>query len=209
MKELTEKQKAILDYIDDFQDREGMAPTVYEIADNFGIKASTVFVHLKALQRKEQLSRTSKARSIALRRRPQQPVGAHMSVMLSIPLLGRINAGMPADSPALAEGSVMVAGKLAEIGQKHKLFALRISGESMRDMGILDGDIVIIQADCEVKAGDVVAALVNNETTVKSYYLRRGGMVELHPANEEFSVQCYPAAEVEIQGKVIALQREF
>ena len=209
MKELTQKQKNILDYIDDFLDREGMAPTVYEIADHFGIKTSTVFAHLKALQRKEQLSRSSKARSIALRNRPQRPAGAHMSFILSIPLLGRINAGMPSDSPAVAEGTVMVTGKLAELGQAHQLFALRVNGESMRDLGILDGDIVIVQADCEVKSGDVVAALVNNETTVKSYYLRRGGMVELHPANEEFSVQCYPAADVTVQGKVIALQREF
>ena len=209
MKELTQKQKNILDYIDDFLDREGMAPTVYEIADHFGIKTSTVFAHLKALQRKEQLSRSSKARSIALRNRPQRPAGTHVSFILSIPLLGRINAGMPSDSPELAEGTVMVAGKLAELGQKHRLFALRVNGESMRDLGILDGDVVIVQADCEVKSGDVVAALVNNETTVKSYYLRRGGMVELHPANEEFSVLCYPAADVTVQGKVIALQREF
>ena len=195
MKELTQKQKNILDYIDDFLDREGMAPTVYEIADHFGIKTSTVFAHLKALQRKEQLSRSSKARSIALRNRPQRPAGTHVSFILSIPLLGRINAGMPSDSPELAEGTVMVAGRLAELGQNHRLFALRVNGESMRDLGIFDGDIV--------------AALVNNETTVKSYYLRRDGMVELHPANEEFSVQCYPAADVTVQGKVIALQREF
>ena len=61
-----EKQKNMLDFIDDFLDREGMAPTVYEIADHFGIKTSTVFAHLKALQRKNQLARSSKARSISL-----------------------------------------------------------------------------------------------------------------------------------------------
>ena len=209
MKELTQKQKNILDYIDDFLDREGMAPTVYEIADHFGIKTSTVFAHLKALQRKEQLSRSSKARSIALRNRPQRPAGTHVSFILSIPLLGRINAGMPSDSPELAEGTVMVAGRLAELGQNHRLFALRVNGESMRDLGILDGDIVIVQADCKVKNGDVVVALVNNETTVKSYYLLCGKKVELRPANADYPVQCYPASEVALQGKVIALHREF
>ena len=65
MKNLTEKQKSIIDFIDDFIDRENMAPTVYEIADHFGIKTSTVFAHLKALQRKNQISRSSKARSIS------------------------------------------------------------------------------------------------------------------------------------------------
>ena len=63
MKTLTEKQRNILEFIEEFLDREGMAPTVYEIADHFGIKTSTVFAHLRALQRKKQLSRSSKARS--------------------------------------------------------------------------------------------------------------------------------------------------
>jgi len=208
VKDLTQKQKNILDYIDDFLDREGMAPTVYEIADHFGIKTSTVFAHLKALQRKEQLSRSSKARSIALKNRDHhQP--AHMSFTLSIPLLGRINAGMPSDSPAMMEEEFFVAGKLAELGRNHPLFALRVSGESMRDLGIFDGDIVIVQSDSSVKNGDVVVALVNNETTVKSYFPQAGGVIELHPANKDFQIQSYPAEAVAVQGKVIALQREF
>ena len=209
MKDLTQKQKNILDYIDDFLDREGMAPTVYEIADHFGIKTSTVFAHLKALQRKEQLSRSSKARSIALKRRSQPHQAAHMSFTLSIPLLGRINAGEPADSPALAEGEFVLAGALAELGGNHPLFALKVSGESMRDLGILDGDTVIVQSDSPVKSGDVVVALVNNETTVKSYFPQPDGSIELHPANRDFKVQRYPAEAVTLQGKVIALHRDY
>ena len=207
MKLLTEKQKKMLDFIDDFQDKEGMAPTVYEIADHFGIKTSTVFAHLKALQRKNQISRTSKARSIAVNRKKRTV--PHMSFALSIPLLGRINAGMPADSPALAEGEFVVSGKLAELAQNGSLFALKVSGESMRDLGIFDGETVVVQKDCPVKNGDVVVALVNNETTVKSYFLQKSGKVELHPANADFKVQTYDASEVALQGKVIALQREF
>ena len=77
MKSLTEKQKNMLDFIDDFQDKSGMAPTVYEIADHFGVKTSTVFAHLKALQRKNHISRSSKARSITVKRRNRQV--PHMS----------------------------------------------------------------------------------------------------------------------------------
>ena len=197
----------MLDFIDDFQDKAGMAPTVYEIADHFGVKTSTVFAHLKALQRKNQISRTSKARSIAVKRR-NRPV-PHMSFTLSIPLLGRINAGMPADSPAVSDGEFQVSSKYAALAEKGLLFALQVSGESMRDLGILDGDIVIVQKDSPVKNGDVVVALVNNETTVKSYYLQEDGKVELHPANAEYKVQIYAANEVTLQGKVIALNREF
>ena len=116
---------------------------------------------------------------------------------------------MPADSPALADGDFPVAGKLAKLAQSNRLFALKVSGESMRDLGILDGDIVVVQADCSVKSGDVVVALVNNETTVKSYYPQPSGKIELHPANPEFKVQIYDASEVALQGKVIALHRDF
>lgn len=197
----------MLDFIDDFQDKSGMAPTVYEIADHFGVKTSTVFAHLKALQRKNHISRSSKARSITVKRRNRQV--PHMSFTLSIPLLGRINAGMPADSPALADGEFPVSSKYAALVEKEALFALQVSGESMRELGIFDGDIVIVQKDCPVKNGDVVVALVNNETTVKSYYLLDDGKVELHPANAEYKVQRYAANEVVLQGKVIALHREF
>ena len=207
MKDLTEKQKKIIDFIDDFLDREGMAPTVYEIADYFNVKTSTVFAHLKALQRKNQLSRSSKARSITLRKRPQDKV-RQMSFGLSIPLLGRINAGTPADSPAMSDGEFFLCGPLAEQAKTKTFFALRVNGESMRDLGILDGDIVIVDADAEAKAGDVVVALVENETTIKSFY-PKDGVIELHPANDDFKVQVYPAEAVKIQGKVAALQRSF
>ncbi|MBO5923026.1 MAG: repressor LexA, partial [Lentisphaeria bacterium] len=187
MKNLTEKQKKMLDFIDDFQDREGMAPTVYEIADYFGVKTSTVFAHLKALQRKNQISRTSKARSIAVNRKKNSSV-PHMSFVLSIPLLGRINAGLPSDSPAVAEGEFPVSSKYADLVQNGALFALKVNGESMRDLGMLDGDIVIVRKDCPVKNGDVVVALVNNETTVKSYF-QKNSTGELHPANPDDKVQ--------------------
>ena len=84
MRELTEKQKNILQFIEEFSEKEGMAPTVYEIGEKFNIKTSTVFAHLKALQRKNQLTRSSKARSIALRN-GRKPV-PHMSFLTAIPL---------------------------------------------------------------------------------------------------------------------------
>lgn len=112
MKTLTEKQKNILEFIEEFLDREGMAPTVYEIAAHFDIKTSTVFAHLRALQRKKQLSRSSKARSISLINRPNSrnkvPQGA-----LLIPLLGRVNAGAPAESLEYKEGEVCISSTLA------------------------------------------------------------------------------------------------
>ena len=207
MKALTDKQKNILDFIEEFMEKESMAPTVYEIADFFKIKTSTVFAHLRALQRKNQLNRSSKARSISLMKPKRRP--KHMSFVLSIPLLGRINAGLPAESIQYKEGDVCVDTSLVGKKDADKVFALRIQGESMRDIGIYQDDIVIVKQVDEIKSGDIVVALVNNEVTVKTFYRHKGGRVELRPANSEFSPQFYPAAQVKIQGKIIGLQREY
>ena len=207
MKALTEKQKNILDFIEDFLEREGMSPTVYEIAEHFGIKTSTVFAHLKALQRKNQLSCSSKARSISLAQ-TKRPI-KHLSFVLPVPLLGRINAGMPTDSPELKEGEVYFDASGLDHSEQESLFALRVNGESMRDLGIYEDDIVIVKQTENIRPGDIVVALVDNETTVKSYFPLRGGRVELRPANADYSTQVYPASQVKIQGKVISLQREY
>lgn len=207
MKGLTEKQRSILDFIENFQERENMAPTVYEIAEYFKIKTSTVFAHIRALHRKNYLSRSSKARSIALtkpRRRPKME-----SFVIAIPLLGRINAGMPIESLELREGEIFCDPSFLGSEDSKRLFALRIQGESMRDLGILDGDIVIVKQADSYRPGSIVVALVGSETTVKSYYPMNDGKIELRPANTSFQPQIYPASEVHLQGSVIALTRKF
>ena len=210
MKNLTDKQKNILEFIEEFLDREGMAPTVYEIADNFNIKTSTVFAHLRALQRKKQLSRSSKARSISLTHRTR---GAHVLPhgALLIPLLGRVNAGLPAESLQYKEDDICIPASLLDDCPPEQAFALRIQGESMRDLGIYDGDVVIVaQSNSKPRSGDIVVALLQGgEVTVKSYFSKPGNRIELRPANSEYRVQNYPASEVTIQGRVIGLLRRY
>lgn len=206
MKGLTKKQQEILDFIDDFGRREGMAPTVYEIADYFEIKSATAFAHLRALQRKGYISRSSKARSLTLLRsdRPK-----HMSLTLSIPVLGRISAGMPLLAEEQIEQTIQFDPTLLPRGAGgHKVFGLRVFGDSMRDAGILDGDIVITKQAPSPSLGDIVVALVDGETTVKFFYIR-DGMVELRPANSNYNSQFYPLDKVFIQGIVIALNRTY
>ena len=211
MRELTEKQRRILEFIEDFSEREGMSPTVYEIGAKFSIKTSTVFAHLKALQRKQQLTRSSKARSISLRqdKRPRRVNTTHLSFMTAIPLLGRINAGSPADSKEFHERDVYVDTQLLARYPGDAFFALRVQGESMRDMGILDGDIVVVRQTTNVRSGDVVAALADGEATVKSYYPLNDGRIELRPANPDYATLLFPAEAVSVQGKVVMLQREL
>ena len=207
MKALTEKQKNMLDYIEDFIEQENMAPTVYEIADFFNIKTSTVFAHLRALQRKSHITRTSKARSISIKGSRSKP--KHMSFLLPIPLLGRINAGSPADSLEFKEGEIFINPSIISNKDGTNVFALKVHGQSMRDLGIYEDDIIVVEKVDNVDAGDIVVALVQEETTVKSYFPLRGGRVELRPANNEFNTQVYPDAHVQIQGKVVGLQREY
>lgn len=206
MKGLTEKQQEILDFIDQFSRQEGMAPTVYEIAEEFGIKSATAFAHVRALQRKGYVTRSSKARSLTLLRSDQP---RHMSLTLSIPILGRISAGAPLLAEQHVESNLHFDPRLLPRGAGGQtVFGLRVFGESMRDLGILDGDIVIAKQVDSASIGDIVVALVDNETTVKSLYFN-GDQVELRPANPDFESQYYPLGKVFIQGVVIALHRTY
>lgn len=205
---LTKKQKNILNFIEEFSSKEGMAPTVYEIGEEFNIKTSTVFAHIKALQKKNYLSRSSKARSLTLLNNyTQKPL--HMSFGLSIPLLGRVNAGTTADNEEYVEGEVYCSPTIAGTDNASELFALKVQGESMRDIGMLEGDVVIVKRTDSVRNGDIAVALVENETTVKSYYSMKDGSIELRPANPDYKTLIYSADDVDIQGIVVGLQRAY
>ena len=205
---LTLKQKNILSFIEDFSCKEGMSPTVYEIADNFQIKTSTVFAHIKALQKKNFLSRSSKARSLTLlSSHTHKPL--HMSFGLSIPLLGRVNAGAPSDNDEYVEGEVCCDPAMTGSAKTEDLFALKIQGESMRDIGMLEGDVIIVKKMTHARPGDIAVALVENETTVKSFFPMNDGTVELRPANADYHTQVYPEEKVSVQGIVIGLQRAY
>ncbi len=211
---LTQKQRDILEFIDDFAERENIQPTIYEMADHFDIKTSTVFAHIKALERKNYISRSKKARSISIlqpfKRLGKKKVGGvrHMSFILPIPLLGRINAGGLVDSQEYKEGEIYFDLKMFDNKEQNDFFALTVHGESMRDLGIYDGDAVLVYKTSEVKKNDIVVAFINNETTIKTY-VPKDDTIELHPANNDFPIQKYKKDIVSVQGKVVALQRKF
>ncbi len=204
MRGLTDKQRGMLDFIEKFSNTEGMSPTVYEIGDYFRIKTSTVFAHLRSLQKKGFMTRSSKARSIALFGKRKS--FRHTSFVLAIPLLGRISAGFPLNSAELKEGEVYCDSSMFKGEDTTRLFALRINGDSMKDLGILDGDFVIVRQASAAQPGDIVVALAGDETTVKSYYPIKG-RIELRPANSKYKKQAYRPDDISIQGKVIGLQR--
>ena len=171
MKGLTDKQQAILDFVEKFTVTRRMAPTVYEIADNFDVKAATSFAHVRALQRKGFITRSNKARSMALTQSSNLP--RHLSMTLSVPVLGRISAGMPLMADQHVEDTLQIDPKmLPPTAGGEKLFALEVNGESMRDAGILDGDTIIASVAHTAGIGDIVVAMVHGDTTVKYLYIQ-------------------------------------
>lgn len=206
MKGLTDKQQEILDYISEFARKEGMAPTIFEIGEHFDIKSATAFAHVRALQRKGYVNRSSKARSLLL---PQEDKPRHLSLTLSVPILGRISAGAPLFTEEHIEGRIQIDPKtLPPKISGQKLFALQVQGESMRDLGILDGDMIIAKQTSEASIGDIVVAMIDGDTTVKSLYVSNKQW-ELRPANPDYKPRYVPFDKLVIQGVVVALQRTY
>jgi len=202
---LTDKQQRILAYLEDFHRLQGLPPTVYEVAEHFAIKPSTAFAHLRALQRKGYLRRTSKARSLTLLKRPSPP--PEPAPLLAIPLLGRISAGLPLLSEQQIDETVHFDPSLLPPAIANRpLFALRINGESMRDAGIRDGDLIVARHQPTAEPGQIVIALVDGESTIKYYYPAHG-RIELRPANPAFASRYCAPGEVQLQGVMAALLR--
>ena len=193
MEELTAKQKRVLEFIMD-RIHENMPPTIREIAMHMGFKSTgTVRDYLRALENKGYLKRTNNlARSIELLR----------DTLSKIPIVGSIPAGGPDLAYEDIEGYVDLDDVLA--GQPD-LFALRVKGDSMVDAGILEGDIAIIRKQSTAYRGDVVAALIGDEATLKRLRYT-GKTVYLEAANKN-----YPPIfeEFSIIGKLITIVRKY
>lgn len=193
-KTLSESRQKILDFLKDASSR-GIVPTVREICEATGLKStSTVHAHLKVLEESGYISKDKGHRSIRLS--SEEP-------MISVPVIGRVTAGLPVYAFEDITGYVPFSGKK---GAGRQLFALNVNGESMRDIGIYDGDIVICEKSSSAENGDIVVALIEDEATVKSFY-KENGHYRLQPHNEEFSPII--VNDLQLLGKVIGLYREY
>lgn len=176
MPKLTKRQSEILQFIQDQMDLEGEAPTVREIAEQFGIRSTNAVAdHLKALERKGVIERDARsARGIHL---PDEKVEASR-----IPVLGAIAAGLPILAEENREGWITLGEEFSNRGD---LFALRVRGDSMIDAHIMPDDLVIVRMQNTAERGQVVAALLGDEATLKTY-MPQGNTVLLLPANAEY-----------------------
>ncbi len=203
---MTERQRAILEYLHEYVDDHGYPPTVREIGEAVGLRSpSTVHAHLAQLERDGVLKRDpTKPRAIELadRRRPDRTADVEMR---RLPLVGQIAAG----GPLLADQNIEEELGVPEPLSAGADFLLRVRGDSMVNAGILDGDIVVVQRRQDARNGDIVVALAGedesaDEATVKRFF-REGDRIRLQPENDD--LEPIYAPYVAVLGKVVGVFR--
>jgi len=200
MTTVTKRQKQLLDYLRAFIAKHGYAPTLDEMARHLALASvATVHKHLQNLAQKG-LVRRRAHRSRALEVVP----AATAARAVAVPLLGRVAAGTPIEPVELAE-TVTLPEELLGRGET---FALRVQGDSMVEEGILDGDLVVVEARAHAADGATVVALVRGEATVKKLYRQRG-RIRLQPANRRLAPIVARAQDVQVRGVVIAVLRRY
>ena len=209
MEELSERQLSILNFIVKEIKEKGYPPSVREIGKAVGLKSpASVHNHLKTLEKYNYLRRDpSKPRAIEVLYHPgeEKQKSSFDKELLQIPLVGKVTAGQP----ILAEENIedffpLPADYINTSGKE--VFMLEIDGESMIEAGIHDSDLVIARQQQFADDGDIVIALIEDETTVKTFY-KENDHIRLQPENETFEPIILP--EVKILGKVIGLYRKF
>src|SRR3982751_1083166 len=197
---LTDRQKRVLDFIQREQREKGMTPSTREIQNHCGFASQTsVMQYIAALERKGFLDRHArKARAL---------ITPAMKVRIAdIPIYGQIPAGMSALTEQSIEGHISLDARPVNASKNSGTFALHVRGDSMIDAHILDGDIVILEDRKDVQNGDIVAALIDGETTLKRYVVDRDRPY-LKAENSAYP-DLVPARELRIQGVMVSLVRK-
>jgi repressor LexA len=197
---LTERQRGILEFIQTEQREKGITPSTREIQHHFGFASQTsVMQYIATLEKKGFLDRHArKARALIT---PVQKVR-----ITDIPIYGQIPAGMATLTEQTIEGHVSLDTRSVNASKNGRTFALRVRGDSMIDAHILDGDIVILEDRKDVQNGDIVAALIDGETTLKRYVMEHGR--PYLKAENPLYPNLVPARELRIQGVMVSLVRK-
>lgn len=222
---LTRKQHELLIFIQTRLEADGISPSFEEMKDALDLKSkSGVHRLISALEergfirrlanraRALEVIRDAEAASPARRTPPPRnlavppaPIREAANDVVEIPLHGRIAAGMPIEA---LEGATMLPVPAALLGPGEH-YALEVSGDSMVDAGILDGDLALIRRTEVARDGEIVVALVRGEEATLKYLRRERGMVRLDPANAAYDPQYYTPGEVQVQGKLAGLLRRY
>jgi len=205
---LTPKQLKILTRIRDIRLSRGYSPTMQELGDEMGVSKVTIFEHIEALIRKGAIIRDpNKARSLEIN--PNFPLPDEQR-NTRLPLVGSIAAGSPIEAVEEREHLDLEEVFAAPGSRSTPKFVLRVRGDSMIEDHIVDGDYVVCEQRSSYRNGETIVALVENqEATLKRFYKEKGGLVRLQPANENYEPMIHPQDDVQIQGVVIGVIRQY
>lgn len=205
---LTKRQKEVLDFLVGFINKHGYSPSFEEIAKSMKLTSlATVHKHITTLERKGFIRRGyNQSRSIEVTQLPrpvrEQVIERHTT---ELPLVGRIAAGRPLE--AFEDHETI---SLGDVARAKNVFVLQVKGNSMIEDHILDGDFILVEQTQVANPGEIVVALVGgDEATLKRFYRESGGKVRLQPANSEMAPIVVPAADVNIQGRVVGVLRKY
>ena len=197
MEKLKPKEQKVYDYIVGSVKKNGFAPSVRDIMRDLGYKStSTVHMYLNRLDTLGYITKEDgKSRAIRV-------ASDNMPAVTAVPVLGTVTAGQPILAEQNFDGYVGYLGRVPA----EEMFALKVRGESMIEVGILDGDMIIAEKTCYAENGEIVVALIENEATVKRFF-REDGHYRLQPENN--SMEPIIVDEVLILGRVVAIQRSY
>lgn len=202
---LTRRQRQVYDFIADFLQKHGYSPSFEEIGEGLGLSSlATVHKHITNLEKKGLLKRDyNRSRSIDLIS-PRGKMKRQITSTMSLPLMGLIAAGRPIEAVENPESI-----SLGDFAQSKDVFVLRVTGESMQDEHIVDGDYVIVEKTSTARNGEIVVALVDGaDATLKRFY-READKVRLQPSNANLKPIVVPARSVAVQGRVIGVLRKY
>jgi repressor LexA len=202
MATLTKRQKQMVDYLENYIDEHGYAPTLAEVGEYFGLSSlATVHKHLRNLETKGFIRRThNHSRALEIAGKMNGSMAAR-----GLPLLGQVAAGSPIDA---IEGNDTISVP-EQFVRRENTFCLRVKGESMVEEGIRDGDYIIVEGRDAANQGETVVALIGDEATVKKYYRENDGRIRLQPANPSMEPIYVPEEGLQIRGVVVGLMRHY
>lgn len=205
MEKLTDRQQDILQIIKKLTAKKGYPPTVREIGEEANLHSpATIHFHLMQLVKKGYISKEDGSNRTIEILVPNEYLDEQEDVV-KVPLLGKVTAGTPIE--AIEHPDETFALPVELVGNKKEVFTLRVSGESMINVGIYDGDILIVERQQSANNGETVVAMnKDNEATVKTFY-KENGHFKLQPEND--TMEPIILDEVTILGKVVGLYRKF
>ncbi len=208
MKKLADPQQVILDYMISFTEEHAYPPSVREICAAVGLKSTaTVHTHLRNLEKRGLITRDPAKQRAVFINTDQLPEKEEKQY--KVPLIGRVAAGLPMLAAENIEDAFPLPDVLMHGKEPEEVYMLRVDGESMRDAGIRDGDILVVNHNCSCTNGDIVVARVQGESATVKRFFREKDRVRLQPENDLFEPIYVPFDEVEISGKVIGLLRSI